>query len=148
MFLWLAFFLLDVAVRRLALDIRAMSRKAASFLISIVRHEHKADETLKRLRLKRKQIINVGWGSTTPIRQAEPSASKRYEADEKFDGELPMSPVTPPVKEAGMGSTQPAQKEGQKPTKTEGDTSHIERLLRAKHKAADPHKNTNAQDDK
>jgi len=127
MLIWLALFLLDVAVRRVALDVRAMARRVVAFVRS-VRAEHKADATLERLRLTQQKLRQQLFA-----RPSDATASRRYEAGEKYEGELPVAKTAPQTKT-------PAKKEPEKPARKEAeaeqDTSHIQRLLKAKHKAA------------
>ena len=126
MLIWLALFLLDVAIRRLAFDFRAMSRRAVQF-INLRRREQKTDTTLDKLKLTRKQIQ-----AQFKSRSEEANASKRYTADKDFKGDLPISkiedkkPVKPEVKK----------EEPKKETKTtQEQASHIQRLLDAKKKS-------------
>jgi len=130
MLIWLALFLLDVAVRRVALDVRAIVRRVTAVVRS-ARAERKADATLERLRLTqqklRKQLFTQGT-----------DAGKRYEAGKEYEGELPMAKAAPQAKP-------PREKEPEKPiaeeTKADQESSHIQRLLRAKHKASDRRRN-------
>jgi len=54
MFLWIVLFLLDVAVRRVAVDFRAMARRAAA-LIRAARGQRKVDQTLERRRSRNRR---------------------------------------------------------------------------------------------
>ncbi len=122
MLIWLAVFLLDVAVRRIALDIRAVARRIALF----VRHplaERKTDKTIERLRLTRKRIHE----------QLTSDAARRYEADERYVGDLPTAQAPP---QAGPATEGPRKKTEPKKVETDDDQSHIQQLLRAKRKAA------------
>lgn len=83
MFIWLALFLLDVAVRRVVLDVRAMARKV-DVLVRLGRAEGKGTQNLERLRIRRQKLRDQSLART-----ADEEASRRYEADEKFKGELP-----------------------------------------------------------
>ncbi len=128
MFIWLALFLLDVAVRRVILDIRAKARRVASF-VRLARAERKTDQTLERLRLRRRKLRDQ-----LLAREAHAVASKRYQASEKYQGDLPIAEA------AQKAEAQPEKKpEKPVPDKTDAgeDSSHIQRLLRAKRKAAD-----------
>ncbi len=131
MLIWLALFLLDVAVRRLAFDFKAMLRRAAQFISSSGR-ARKTDTTLDKLKLKRKQVQ-----AQFKSRSEQAIASKRYTADEKFKGDLPMSqvqdkkPVEPEVKKQEP-------KKGKKTGRDEA--SHIQRLLKAKRKTGEQRK--------
>jgi len=134
MLIWLALFLLDVAARRVILDIRAIARRVASF-VSLKKIERKTDQTLDRLRARRKTLREQ-----LSARKADQSAARRYEASKDYQGEMPTIEVTKRVEKK-------FEKKPEKtvPEKTEAteESSHIQRLLRAKQKAAE-----NRQDDK
>ncbi|MHC4157265.1 MAG: hypothetical protein ACYST6_20460, partial [Planctomycetota bacterium] len=55
MFIWLVLFLLDVAMRRVILDFRAMARRIAAFA-RLRRADGKPDRTLERLRARRQKL--------------------------------------------------------------------------------------------
>jgi len=91
--------------------------------------ERKTDETLERLHARRRKLRE-----SFDARKAAAAASKRYQASEEFKGELPMTDTSRPVR------PQPQKRpEEPAPAKAEpGEGSeHIQRLLRAKRKAAD-----------
>jgi hypothetical protein len=129
MLIWLALFLLDVAVRRVALDVRAIARRIAAFRSA--RAERKGDATVERLRLTQQKLRKQLF--TKP-----PDAGKRYEAGKEYEGELPVAKAVPQA-------MPPHKKETEKPAaedvKADKDSSHIQRLLRAKHKASDRRRN-------
>ncbi len=137
MLAWLVLFLLDVAVRRVVLDIRAMARRAASFVRS--KAEGKTDQTLERLRMRRRKLQDQ-----LSARKADAVASRRYEASEKYEGELPVAGAAehkpPPEKK-------PQEAAPKKPDVSE-DSSHIDRLLKAKRKAVDDKRKDNPDNDK
>ncbi|MHC4622672.1 MAG: VWA domain-containing protein [Planctomycetota bacterium] len=128
MFIWLAFFLLDVAVRRVALDVRAMARWVASTVPSF-RREHKVDQTLERLRLRREKLREQ-----LSARSADDIASRRYEAKAEYERELPVAAAQPkaesPSEEKAAETARPESQVPERP-------AHIQRLLKAKRKAAD-----------
>jgi len=133
MFIWLVLFLLDVAVRRVVLDVRAIARKVA-VLVRLGQAESKGDQTLERLRLRRRKLRDQ-----LLARSADADAWRRYEADEKFKGELPTRQAPPEAKPAGVTKPEkPAseQTEAQRIAAEQGP-SHIQRLLKAKRKATD-----------
>lgn len=137
MFIWLALFLLDVAIRRVVLDVRAMARKVA-VSVRFGRAEGKGNQTLERLRIRRQKLRD----QLLP-RSADAEASRRYEADEKFKGELPSRQAQPQAKAAGETRPEkpaPEQTEAQR-TAAEQRPSHIQRLLKAKRKATDRGRN-------
>ncbi len=127
MFLWLVLFLLDVAVRRVVVDFRAMVRRATA-LIRAARGQRKVDQTLERLKARRAKLIDK-----LSARKADALASKRYEAGSQFKGELPVARATEPPK------PEPEKKKPEKaaPKKAAQDSSHIDRLLKAKQKTKD-----------
>jgi uncharacterized membrane protein len=127
MFLWLVLFLLDVAVRRVVVDFRAMVRRATA-LIRAARGQRKVDQTLERLKARRAKLIDK-----LSARKADALASKRYEASSQFKGELPVAKATEPPK------PEPEKKKPNKaaPKKAAQDSSHIDRLLKAKQKTKD-----------
>jgi len=128
MFVWLVVFLLDVAVRRVVLDVRAMARRVAA-LASIGKTVRKTDKTLERLQARRRKLRE-----SLDARKAAAVASKRYRASEEYEGELPVADTARQVR------PQPESKpEEAPPAKAEpGEGSeHIQRLLRAKRKAAE-----------
>ena len=134
MLIWLALFLLDVAARRVILDVRAIARRAASF-VRLKKIERKADQTLDRLRARRQTLRDQ-----LSARKADQGASRRYQASEDYRGELP---TTETVKRAEIKVEKKTEKSVPEKTEATEDSSHIQRLLRAKHKAAE-----NRQDDK
>jgi hypothetical protein len=126
--IWLALFLLDVAVRRVALDVRAMARWALASVRSL-RAEGKADRTLERLRLTRQKLREQLFARST-----DTVASRRYEAKAEFKGDLPTAEVqrkSEPPREKGPAKPAPAA------TEAAEEPSHIQQLLKAKRKAAD-----------
>ncbi len=127
MFLWIVLFLLDVAVRRVAVDFRAMVRRAAA-LIRAARGQHKVDQTLERLKARRAKLIEK-----FSSRKAGTMASKRYEASAEYKGDLPVAKATEPPR------PEPEKKTPEKtpPKKAAQESSHIDRLLKAKQKAKD-----------
>ncbi|UCE50484.1 MAG: VWA domain-containing protein [Phycisphaerales bacterium] len=127
MFVWLALFLLDVAMRRVVLDFRAMARRVA-LVVRYGKTELKADKTLERLQARRRKLRDQ-----LEARKAASVASKRYRASEDFEGDLPVADAKRPVKE--QPEAKPAEPAPTKPETVEG-SEHIQRLLRAKRKAA------------
>lgn len=127
MYLWLVLFLLDVAVRRVVVDLRAMVRRVAA-LIRAVRGQQKVDQTLERLKARRAKLIE-----NLSSRKAGALASKRYQASAEYKGDLPVAKTTEPPK------PKPEKKRHEKadPKKAAPQSSHIDRLLKAKQKAQD-----------
>ncbi|MBN2312605.1 MAG: VWA domain-containing protein [Sedimentisphaerales bacterium] len=127
MFFFLALFLLDVAVRRVVLDFRAMARRMVS-IIRLAKPQHKADPVLERLRLRRQKLQEqLSRGKAAAI------AAKRYKGAETFDGDLPVAKVT---EQTEPMSVTPSEKQTPEKIAAHEDSSHIQRLLKAKRKAA------------
>lgn len=147
MFIWLALFLLDVAVRRVVLDVRAIARKVA-VLVRFGQAESKGGQTLERLRMRRKKLRDqlLARSPMESSRTADAAASQRYEAKEKFEGELPMARTKPAGKikpEKPVPKKTEAKKDSGVPD--ENGPSHIQRLLKAKRKANDRGRNDEAE---
>ncbi|MHC4323025.1 MAG: hypothetical protein ACYSUX_01995, partial [Planctomycetota bacterium] len=129
MFILLALFLLDVAARRVILDVRAIARRAATF-VRLKKSERKTDQTLERLRARRHKLRD---------QLSARSASRRYQASDDYKGDLPSAET---VKRAEKKTEKKPEKSVPDKTQALEDSSHIQRLLRAKQKAAE-----NRQDD-
>ena len=130
MLIWLALFLLDVAVRRLALDFRAMSRRVVQIISR--KRVQKTETTLDKLKLKRKQVQ-----AQFKTHSKDADAARRYVPDEKYKGDLPLSKMQdnkPPEPVARKEEPKPDNKPKQE------DASHIQRLLRAKKKSGENRK--------
>jgi len=126
MFVFLGLLLLDVAVRRVVLDFRAMARRAAS-LIRLSRPERKADPTLERLRARRQKLREqLSAGKAAAV------TARRYTGGETFNGDLPIAKV---MEQATPQTKKTEESVPQKMSAGE-DSSHIQRLLKAKRKAA------------
>jgi uncharacterized membrane protein len=138
MFIWLALFLLDVAVRRVALDVRAVARWIASRVPSF-RRERRVDQTLDRLRLTRQKLREQ-----LSARAADELASRRYEAKAEYEKELPVAPTQP--RPEPRSEEKPA--ETPRPEAAPEQPAHIQRLLKAKRKAADRRRDDETEDEK
>jgi len=139
MFVWLALFLLDVAVRRISVDVRAVLRWFGS-LIRSFRREREGDETLERLRLTRRKLREQ-----LSARPAEPTASARYKAGEKYravrkDSIGEQLPIAGTKHKTRAQPERPTEKSKPQEKKTETEPTHIDQLLRAKKKAFERHK--------
>ncbi len=123
MLAWIAIFLLDVAVRRVILNVRAGLRRVKAWLLSTAKREQ--DQTIARLQARR-QKLREQWSART----ADTIVSKHYEGAEKYQGELlstePRREMEPPAKP--KAEEPPKQKPPQEGT-------HIDQLLKAKRKA-------------
>ena len=128
-FLWLVLFLLDVAVRRIAVDLRAMLRWFAA-TVGRLRRVTQADKTIDRLRARRKKLREQLAG-----RGAEAMASRKYEASGRGPAEeLPMADATAAPPEARPPAEKPAQAGAPPPAP---EQTHLDRLLKAKRQARD-----------
>jgi len=119
MLVWIAIFLLDVAVRRVVFDARAALRRVRVWLTSAARREE--DQTLSRLQARR-QKLREQWSA----RQAEGVFSTRYEGAQKYEGELLKAE---PVREAETPKPKTEEPKAQKPP---SESTHIDQLLKAK----------------
>ena len=130
--LLLGVFLLDVAVRRIALDFPAMGRRVASVLRR--RKAAAADAKLERLKSRRREVRKE-----LDERGREDIAQRRYEAVEDGAEELPPDTAAPdqvPTRKAAPSGEEEAPPAAQKPAAGEGPV-HLQRLLRAKKRFKD-----------
>jgi len=122
MLAWIGIFLLDVAVRRVILNVRAGLRRVKAWVLSTAKREQ--DQTIARLQARR-QKLREQWSART----ADTIVSKHYEGAEKYQGELlstePRREMEPPAK--------PRAEEAPKP-KAPQEGTHIDQLLKAKRK--------------
>jgi len=124
-YIWLGLFLLDVAVRRIALDVRAVARRTIS-LVRLLRPKRKTDKTIDQLQLTQKKIR-----SQLAARSAKAAASKRYKANEEYKGNVPVARVVPKSEPTPKSDEKPKiDKEKQAPA-----PAHIQQLLQAKRDA-------------
>ncbi|MCP4451369.1 MAG: hypothetical protein GY809_07905, partial [Planctomycetes bacterium] len=124
--LWLVIFLLDVAVRRVALDVAGAWRKTVRWLQG--RRTALADPTLDRLRIRREQLKKQ-----LTAKGADQLKAKRYQAASDASEALPTAKVDLPVPTHEKRVTQMPDKP--KKTARPTDASHIQQLLDAKRKA-------------
>ncbi|MDY7010932.1 MAG: VWA domain-containing protein, partial [Planctomycetota bacterium] len=124
MLIWLGLFLLDVAVRRIAIDVRSLARRAWAAIPSW-RPSKEAGTTLDRLKLRRQKLKEQLAG-----RKKDAAASRKYEAGGKTgEGELPMSKTAPPKPKP--------EETPEEPKKPEPEETHLQQLLKAKRQAKD-----------
>jgi Ca-activated chloride channel family protein len=129
MLLWIALFLLDVAVRRVVIDVRASLRRVRAWILSAAQRRTE-DETIERLSSRRRKLREQ-WAA----RSARISISKHYDGAQDYQGDLLGEQ---PRKAAETHQVQQA-------TGTDSDTrsgqprgaasTHIDQLLKAKRKA-------------
>ena len=131
MLLWLALFLADVAVRRIAVDVRAAWRRALAFVGSL-RPQAKAEKTIDQLRLRREKLRRE-----LAERSSRAVASRRYRGAERAaEEQLPVAKVEPKQE---VRPEKPAEQK-QVAAGKEAPASHIDQLLQAKRKAAEQRK--------
>jgi len=136
MLIWLAVFLLDVAVRRIAIDFRAIARRIAVFIRRPVA-ERKADRTLHRLRLAQQKLRTRLTARTSGSDASRSSdASRRYEAAEQYTGDLPNTNIQSQIETPTDKPSEKPTEEKTKETEASEDETHIQQLLRAKRQAA------------
>ena len=124
--LWLAVFLLDVAIRRIAVDWRAIGRRLAAAMPRGASKQK--DQTIDRLQARREQVRKQMDS------RAKEVASRRFEAAPGAGGELPTTKLAPPPAERAPAPGQP--QPPPLPPKHEDDST-MGRLLKAKRKASD-----------
>jgi len=124
--LWLLIFLLDVAVRRVAVDWIGAWRKFVSWLSR--QRTVQQDATLARLRERRQRLKE----QLTP-QVADKLMAKRYQAQTDTGASLPKAPVEQDVPRH-EARVEPKPVPEKKPKK-QADASHIQQLLDAKRKA-------------
>jgi len=118
---WVVLFLLDVAVRRIAIDVKAIARRAAALLSR--RKAELQSATLASLKLRRQRVQKRLAG------RRDPHARRRFEAGADAAAELPETDVTKPVEKPRPQPTEPA------PGAEEQPGTHVSRLLDAKRRA-------------
>jgi hypothetical protein len=125
MLVWIALFLMDVAVRRVIVDVRAPLRRAKAWLVATTRRE-KDDERISRLQAQT-QKLRARWAAGA----ADGAFAKRYEGGERYRGDVigaepkrqePPSAVPPP--------------EEPKRSKPPSESTHIDQLLQARRRKA------------
>ena len=129
MFAWLLFFLLDVAVRRIAIDFKAIGRALSGGRKR--RGPEQREQMLNQLRLRRKKV-----------QEKFKSRSKRYEAVDAEARDLPVAKAPRKMPAAGAKPTEKPAQPKKPPTQ---EQSHIQQLLRAKRKAAEEREDKDSQ---
>jgi len=128
MLIWLALFLLDVAARRIAIDFKAAFRRFLAFATAFG-GKQRTEKTIDQLKLARQKVRDQ-----LAARSASATASRRYRGAEKYSGEVTLA--EPEQKTERRVEKPPVVKE---PPAEESkvEPSHIDKLLKAKRKAAD-----------
>lgn len=121
LFAWLALFLLDVAVRRVAFDLMPAVRWLGRLGGVFARGQAKTDATLERLKAKREETAKQ-------LRRPSAQSGQRYQP--KAGAEMPtVASETPPPDVAGAQPAAPAKPPPPPPPKQD---SHLDQLLKAK----------------
>ncbi len=125
MIAWIIVFLFDVAVRRIAIDVKAGMKKLAGWLRRSGR-DTESQKTLAQLKKTRKQVQQqFEKKGEKPVRHT------RYVAKADAETTLPKKDMTPPKPQ-----TPPATKESKPAEKPEtAAPGHIQQLIKAKKKA-------------
>jgi Ca-activated chloride channel homolog len=119
MLIWLALFLLDVAVRRVTLDIRASIRKMFLW-IRRGRRKRKTDKTIETLKRKRHQVQKQMFTKPAEVRDL------KFEISDFNFSKLPPDKDTTKSQNIEIKNEKPESKE---------ELSHIQKLIIAKRKA-------------
>ncbi len=125
---WMSVFLLDVAVRRVAVDVAAMRRKVVGWVMRKTTRA-KPDDTLNRLKQTHLKMQNQ-----LKSRISE-QAGRRYESASPTATELPTLEFKPP---SPAQSAEPAKIKPQAEQSPPQTAEHIQQLLKAKRKAYGP----------
>jgi Ca-activated chloride channel homolog len=133
MILWLALLLLDVAVRRVAVDWRALARRIRDVLLW--RPARKSDETIDRLKVARNKVRDKLAG------RGVQAAGRHYEASSDYAAPMPTADIAKPAE-------QPPVPKVEVPAAPVEDKSHIQQLLKAKRKAAENRKDNEKEEGK
>jgi hypothetical protein len=101
-------------------------------LVRFRKTESKVSLTLERLRKKRQNLRDQLLARSTDV-----DASRRYEADEKFTGEMPSIQASSVAKSTSESKSEKSAPEKTKAPRDTGEQqpSHIDLLLKAKRKA-------------
>ena len=124
--IWLALFLLDVAMRRIAIDFRAIGRRVIQWLRRPLA-SRKKQETIERL-----QVTRHALQDKLKRRTRSKTASKKYEAGEKVAEDIAEMKAST---QAGKPDESTTREPKTQKTKTEDEPSHISQLLKAKRQA-------------
>jgi uncharacterized membrane protein len=127
LWLWLPVFLLDIAVRRVSIDVGALQRRWTTWRQGRMA-DSRTDATLARLQQTREQIQQLRTGPGQ-----RPSATRRFQAEPLPAETVPTHPAFL-KQEAPPKSESPADQEVA-PSATEDEITHIDQLLRAKRRA-------------
>ena len=129
MIAWVILFLLDVAARRIAVDVRALLRKAAVALRPRRRAAQKG-KTLDRLQARREKLKQQ-----LAARAPDATAQRKYQARAESAEPLRMADVSEPAHDERTPAQAAAPDAEAPPTDKPQTETHLDRLLRAKRKA-------------
>jgi uncharacterized membrane protein len=133
MFIWLGVFLMDVAVRRVVLDMAAIGRKAVGLFRRSSQVQH-PDATVARLK-ERQKAIHQQLTRASQVEMQE-KATVRYEPPKET-----TSQVLPTIPQSGQKTVEPTKTEPSKPAvKPPQEAGYIDQLLKARKKAMDKNK--------
>jgi uncharacterized membrane protein len=134
LFIALAILLLDVAVRRIAVDFRAIGGRIVATGARLRRRGHAADERIGRLNIKRKEFLDQ-----LASRQKSTTASNRYKAPASSQAlKMPQMPGLGEEPPTGQATHQARPTADEKPRPA--DATSLQQLLAAKRKAQDHRK--------
>lgn len=123
MLIWLVLFLLDVAVRRIALDVRAIWRKVLQWVRRPLASKKK-QETIDRLQQTHRKLRDK-----LKKKSDSQTAARRYEyVDQQADDIADLKVASTAKKDEKVVPKTPEKKEDAKPS----EQSHIQQLLNAK----------------
>ncbi len=125
MLVWVALFLLDVAVRRVVLDVRAGVRRVRSWIAAATQRKV-TDENIERLSARRRKLQQQ-WAA----RSAQINVGAHYDGAQNFEGKLVDEQARKTVEAPPVQQAKPAQA-------PERPASHIDQLLKIKHKTTAP----------
>jgi Ca-activated chloride channel homolog len=127
MLIWIALFLLDVAVRRVVLDVRAALRRVRSWVAAAAQRKS-TDENIERLSARRRKLQQQ-WAA----RSAQIDIAKRYDGAKSYEGKLVDEQARKAVETPQVQQAKPAREAA-----PERPASHIDQLLKVKHKTTAP----------
>jgi Mg-chelatase subunit ChlD len=127
---WLALFLADVAVRRIAVDFRSVARRAGALWDRLRGRRKVRDAVIDQLMARRRQVQERFAAA------AGRRAATRYEARTDRDEDLPAADEAPPPSQRRPAPTA-ARPEPKSEAEPAEDDSSLGRLLKAKKEARD-----------
>ncbi len=128
MLIWLGLFLMDVAVRRVVLDVRAGLRRVRAWFLKLGRREQ--DQTISRLQATR-QKLQAQWAART----AGTVASIRYDGAERVARPSSLVAGDPDSETDKIETPKEQEKQPEKVVGSES-ASHLDQLLALKRRKA------------